>query len=103
MWNNTVTLSGNLTKDIDVEKTADDVSMTSFIIAVNRKKKDEADFFFCTAFRREAEYLGSYGKKGSRVTLQGHLNTYTVTKDDQNITMVKVIVDSVHVDRISTE
>ena len=104
MWNNTVTLSGNLTKDIKSDKKGEnDESRVTFIVAVNRWKKDEADFILCTAFGKTADYLAEYGKKGCHITLQGRLNTYTLTKDEQNITGMKIIAESAHVDKYKDE
>ena len=43
-----------------------------------------------------ADYLGSYGKKGKRIELEGQLHTRSYEKDDKKIYITEVYVDDCH-------
>lgn len=54
--------------------------MTKFKIAINRQftnqqGEKEADFISCIAFRKQAENLANFMKKGSLVGLEGRIQT----------------------------
>jgi single-strand DNA-binding protein len=87
---NKIFIGGRLTKDIEVKKSQSGISVTTFSVAVNRYNKDEVDFINCTAFKGTADYLGSYGKKGSLIFVEGTLNIDVVEKTYYT----KVIVSS---------
>ena len=101
MWNNRVILSGNLVKDVEVKVTEgkDSKHVTSFTVAVHRtrSKEDTADFINCVAWGVQADYLGNYGKKGSRIELEGQLHTRSYEKDDKKVYITEVYVDDCHV------
>ena len=69
---NSVTLSGRLVADIEIRKTQDFKSVTSFTLAVQRDK-DHADFIDCVAWEKSAELLQQYKHKGSYVAITGRL------------------------------
>ena len=100
MWNNRVILSGNLVKDVEVKVTEgkDSKHVTSFTVAVQRtrSKEDVADFINCVAWGQVANYLGSYGKKGKHIELEGQLHTRSYEKDDKKIYITEVYVDDCH-------
>ena len=77
---NRVTLTGRLTNDIELQTTTSGKSVCTFYVAVDRpfKKEDgtrEADFYQMQAWNQVAEYLASYGRKGSTVAIDGRLGT----------------------------
>lgn len=79
MMNNTV-LVGRLTKDADLRYTANGTAVASFTLAVNRaykKENDEqkADFINCVVWRKTAEALANYTKKGSLIGVEGSIQT----------------------------
>ena len=95
---NSVTLCGRLTKDVEVRKTSSDLSVTSFTIACDKRKKDDgADFISCTAWRQAADFIGQYGSKGMLVGVTGRLNTRNYEKDGHKVYITEVICDNVEI------
>jgi len=97
---NKVILIGRLVKDPEVKTTQSQIAFCGFTIAVDRKtKKDaekQADFISCVAWRQQAEFLGKYFQKGSRVAVVGNLQSRTY--DDANgkkIYVTEVVVDEI--------
>ena len=98
---NRVTITGNLTRDIDLRQTQSGYSIGSISVAVNDRKKnsqtdeweDKANFVECTLFGKRAEGLAPYLNKGQKVAIDGKLDYSTwETKDGQKRSMLKVIV-----------
>lgn len=83
---NRVILCGRLVKDVDVRYTEKGMCISSFTVAVNRPAKkgqpSEADFIPCKAFGKTAETIGNYLAKGSRILLEGRINTGSYTAKD---------------------
>ena len=99
---NKVILLGNLTRDPEIRYSQGDNSLAiaRFSLAVNRRfSKDgekEADFFNCTAFGRQAEFVEKYFKQGSRMMLAGRLQNDNYTnKNGEKVYTVQVIVEEV--------
>ena len=99
---NKIVLMGRLTKDAEVRYTQGENSMAiaSFSIAVNRKFKREnepdADFFNCTAFGRQAEFVEKYLKKGTKILLAGRVQNNNYTKQNgEKVYSVQVMVEEI--------
>lgn len=79
-------LGGRLTADPELKQTASGISACTFTIAVNRRySKDgnqEADFINCQAWRKTAEFICKYFKKGSSICVTGAIQTRSW--EDQN-------------------
>jgi single-strand DNA-binding protein len=75
-----------------------EIVITKFDLAVNRNNNREADadFFHCTSFGRQAEFLEKYFHKGSRVLVIGRVqnNNYT-TKDGSKVYGFSIITEEV--------
>lgn len=95
---NKVIMMGRLTRDPEVRYSNDNKAVANFTLAVDRRfKRDgdpDADFFFCTAFGKTAEFAEKYLKKGTKIVLDGHLQNDTYEKDGQKKTTTKIMVDS---------
>lgn len=78
---NNVCLIGRLTKDIEIKYTPIGKKVTSFSLAVKRNK-EQADFINCVAWEHTAEFLEKYTSKGSKIGVNGRLETRTY--DTQN-------------------
>ena len=97
---NRVILTGRLTKDIEIKKSASSLSVTTFTVASDRSKsKDkekETDFISCVAWRNIADYLNNYAHKGDMVALEGRLQTrnYDNTRGEK-VYVTEVIVDNI--------
>ena len=72
---NKVILVGRLTKDPETRYTNDAVCITSYTLAVDRKKKGEADFIRCKAFGKAGEFADKWFTKGMRVSISGRIET----------------------------
>ena len=72
---NKVILVGRLTKDPETRYTNDAVCIASYTLAVDRKKKGEADFIRCKAFGKAGEFADKWFAKGMRVSISGRLET----------------------------
>lgn len=95
--NNSVTLIGRPTKDIDVRVNGE-TTVARFSLAVDRKKsKDKsADFVSCVAFNKTAEFLNKYVKKGSKIVVLGEIRTGNYTnKDGVKVYTTDVLVNEV--------
>ncbi|WP_010531287.1 single-stranded DNA-binding protein [Lentibacillus jeotgali] len=98
---NRVVLVGRLTKDPDLRYTPNGVAVANFTLAVNRPFSNQqgnrdADFINCVVWRRAAENLASYMKKGSMVGVDGRLQSRTFEGRDGNTVFVtEVVADSV--------
>ena len=73
---NRVVLVGRLTKDADLRYTSSGTAVASFTVAVNRQFTNqsgerEADFINCVAWRKTAETLANFTRKGSLVGVEG--------------------------------
>lgn len=79
---NSVILQGRLCADPDVRYTQDQKVVARFRIAVNRFKRDEADFINCVSFGKSAELIEKYFKKGSEILVSGRIQTGSYKKDD---------------------
>lgn len=79
---NFVAMMGRLSKDPETKQT-NTVNLCRFSIAVDRRgKKDEADFFNCTAFGKTADFISQYFKKGQRILLSGRIQNDNYTASD---------------------
>lgn len=84
---NSAILMGRLTADPELRSTTSGTSVTRFTIAVNRYSKDgedKADFINVTAWRKTAEFVSKYFRKGSMIAVQGSIQTDTYTDREGN-------------------
>ena len=95
---NRVILMGRLTADPELRKTASDLSVTSFTLAVDRnygKGADrQTDFINCVAWRQTAEFISRYFSKGRLMAVEGSLQVRDyVDKNENKRQAVEVLVD----------
>ena len=95
---NRVILMGRLTADPELRKTASDLSVTSFTLAVDRnygKGADrQIDFINCVAWRQTAEFISRYFSKGRLMAVEGSLQVRNyVDKNENKRQAVEVLVD----------
>jgi single-strand DNA-binding protein len=72
---NSVVLTGNLATDVEVRDVGDDKQVATFVLAVDRVRGDEADFFRVSAWNKQAELCGRYLTKGRQVGIDGRLKS----------------------------
>jgi single-strand DNA-binding protein len=88
---------GRITKDLEIKMSASNMAILKFTVAVNRRKKGEADFINCLAFDKTAENIQAYFKKGSMIAIEGRIQTGSYeNKEGQKVYTTEVIVDAFH-------
>ena len=99
---NKVILMGRLTRDPEVRYSqgASQTTVGRFSVAVDRRFKREgepdADFFNCTCFGKQAEFVERYLHKGTKVVLCGRIQNDNYTnKDGQQVYNVRIMVDEI--------
>jgi len=97
---NKVMLIGNLGKDPEMKYTQQGTPITTFSIAVSRSRKspdgqfiDETEWFRIVAWERLAEQCNEYLRKGSKVYIEGRLQTRSWEKDGQTQYMTEVVAN----------
>jgi len=93
---NKIFLSGNLTRDVELYNSTN-TAVAKTGIAVNRPfSKDKAvDFFNLVAFGKTAEFMSKYFGRGSKVLIEGRLQTSTYEKDGVKRTATDIIIEQV--------
>ena len=97
---NIVCVAGRLTRDAELKYTAGGQAVCKFSIAVNRRRKngdqweDEASFFDCVLFGKQAEYLSKNLLKGRQVGISGELKQDRWQQEGQSRSKVEIIVNA---------
>ena len=85
---NKLTIIGNLTRDPELRTLNSGVSICTFTVAVNRRRKaegqPEADFFRVSAWRQLGESCAKYLSKGRKVAVVGAVSVQTYQANDGN-------------------
>jgi|SRR5699024_8159784 len=98
---NNTQLIGRLTKDVDLKYTPNGVAVANFTLAINRPFKNqngenEADFINIVVWKKAAENVAQYMRKGSKVAVSGRLQSRTYEdKDGKTIFVTEVVSNSV--------
>jgi single-strand DNA-binding protein len=98
---NRVVLVGRLTKDPELRYTPNGVPVATFTLAVNRtfsnqQGEKEADFINCVIWRKAAENVANYLKKGSLAGVDGRIQTRNFEgQDGKRVYFTEVIAESV--------
>lgn len=83
---NKLTIIGNLTRDPELRTTQSGVSVCSFTVAVNRRKRpgeqEQADYFRVSAWRELGENCAKWLIKGRKVAVVGAVSVSTYQGND---------------------
>lgn len=84
---NKVILIGNLTANPEMRMTTNGIPVATFTLAINRtftnaSGEREADFIRCVTYRKQAENIGRFLSKGSKVAVEGRIQTGSYTAQD---------------------
>lgn len=93
-------LVGRLTKDPELRYTPSGVAIARFTLAVNRQFKKEgeqqADFINIVVWRKQAENVANFLKKGSLAGVEGRIQTGSYEgQDGKRVYTTEVVADSV--------
>jgi len=88
-------LAGRLVADPEVRFTKNEKQVTSFRLAINRRKGEDADFINCVAWNGLAKICGEYLKKGRLVAVEGRLQISSYKdKSGASKSSTEVVVDN---------
>lgn len=97
---NNVVLVGRLTKDPDLRYTSSGTAVATFTLAVNRNfssqsGEKETDFINCVIWRKSAETLANYAKKGSLIGVTGRIQTRNYeNQQGQRVYVTEVVAEN---------
>lgn len=98
---NSVNLTGRLTKDPELRNTQSNIAVSNFTLAINRSFTDAngergADFINIVTFKKTAENVQKYLRKGNLVGITGRLQSRSYeNKNGQRVFVTEVIADNV--------
>jgi single-strand DNA-binding protein len=98
---NRVVLVGRLTKDPELRYTPNGVPVATFTLAVNRNFSNqqgerETDFINCVVWRKPAENVANFLKKGSLAGVDGRIQTRNYEgQDGKRVYVTEVLAESV--------
>lgn len=97
---NRVVLAGRPTRDPELKSTKSGTSVCLFTLAVDRNFKNkngerETDFISCVAWKKTAEVMSQYVKKGSIIGVDGRIQTRSYdNRDGQRVYVTEVVVEN---------
>lgn len=98
---NRVVLVGRLTRDPELKYTPNGIAVCSITLAVNRpfsndQGQREADFINIVIWRKQAENVANYLRKGSMAGIDGRLQTRNYENNEgKKVFITEVVADSV--------
>lgn len=85
---NKLIILGNLTADPELKQTQSGLSVCSFTVAVNRPRAQTGDiavdYIDCVAWRKSAEFVAQYFRKGDSIIAEGPLQMRDWTDKNGN-------------------
>lgn len=97
---NNVVVVGRLTRAVDLRYTSNGTAYASFTLAVDRDFKNqngekETDFINCVMWRKPAENLANYTKKGSLIGVEGRIQTRNYdNQQGQKVYVTEVLAEN---------
>jgi single-strand DNA-binding protein len=101
---NSLTISGRLTRDVEVKFSQNNLSISRFSIAVSHYRKDETgefkeetSFFNAVAFGETAKKCAKELRKGSPVIIEGQIKARSyMDSNNQNRTVTEIMINKVY-------
>ena len=98
---NRVVISGNLTREAQLRRTASGMAILNIGVAVNDRRRnqqtgeweDYANFIDCVMFGNRAESLSNSLTKGTKVAIEGKLRWSQWEKEGQKRNKIEVVID----------
>ena len=71
------------------------MAIARYTLAIDRAGKDKgSDFISCVAFGRQGEFAEKYLKKGTKIAVEGRIQTGSYTnKDGQKVYTTDIVID----------
>lgn len=98
---NSVTLVGNLVRDVELKYGQTGTAIANYTVAVSRPFKNqngerETDFINVVQFNKGAELTAQYTRKGSKIGLTGRIQTRSYENNEgKRVYVTEVIADQV--------
>lgn len=99
---NRATIIGNTTKDIELKSTQSGQNVCSFSVATNRswkgsdgEKKEQVEYHNIVAWGKLAEICAEYIKKGTKVYVDGRLQTREYETDSGKKSRTEIVAENV--------
>lgn len=98
---NNVVIVGRLTRDADLRYTGSGIAVASFTVAVERpftnaQGERETDFVSCVVWKKPAENLANFTRKGSQVAVAGRIQTRNYTGNDgKKVYVTEVVAENI--------
>ena len=97
-------ISGNLTRDCEERRTQGGMTIVSFTVAVNERRKNQSgeyddytNYIGCAVFGKYAEKMAPSLLKGTRVTVSGSLRYSQWEKDGQKRSKLEILAKEIEV------
>ena len=95
---NKVFLIGRLCADPEIRYTQNQKPVASYRLAVDRQYKQDGqpatDFLNCVAWNRSAEFVSNNLVKGTKIAIEGRIQTRTYEdKDGKKVYVTEIVVD----------
>ena len=94
---NKAIISGNLGKDPDIKYAQTGTAIANFSVATTETVKGEkkTEWHRCVCFGKTAENVGQYLGKGSKVLIEGKIQTRSWEQDGQTKYMTEIVANNV--------
>lgn len=98
---NKVMVGGRLTREPELKKVGDDISICNIGLAVSKvvgkgpNRKEETCFIEAVAWRQQADVIAKYLHKGDPIFVEGRLTLDQWMQDGQNRSKIKITVERV--------
>lgn len=96
---NLIIIMGRLCADPEITSTTSGTTVARYSVAVDRsfakEGQQKTDFFSCTSFGKQAEFVEKYLKKGTKVVIRGEMHLDRVLKEEKTLTYPKVSVEKI--------
>lgn len=98
---NNVVIVGRLTRDADLRYTGSGTAVASFTVAVERtftnaQGERETDFINCVVWKKPAENLANFTRKGSMVAVAGRIQTRNYTNNEsRKVYITEVVAENI--------
>jgi single-strand DNA-binding protein len=96
---NKVILMGRLTKDPNVSYSQgqEPMAVARYSLAVDRAyskdREQTADFINCVAFGKNGEFAEKYLRKGTKIAIEGRIQTGSYEKDGRKVYTTDIVVE----------
>ena len=89
---------GRITADLELKNSPNGKQVLNFTVAIPRKfgskEHPEADFIRCAAWEANAKFISTYFSKGSRIAIEGRMQTESYDDNGKKRTSVECIIDN---------